>query len=421
MTGRLLDDTFAPEVRANVGVLTVARFVANTAYRFAAPFLAIIASGLGVTLGRLGVAVAVSELVALSAPLIGRLIDGVARRTAMVTGLLTVTAGAVVAGTAATTVQFAVGLCIVSLGKIGYDIALGAWIADRVPWQRRSRVIGVTEVAWSASLLLGVSTLGVVLAVTSWHVAYLVAAVLVLGAATAVGRRLPADPPHAGAADVAHAGGGHTPIEWRTALPTAASIAMLTGSAQFLFVTYGSWLDERFGFTAAGIAAVTFALGGLELVASFVSMHRTDRWGKERCVMIGSALMAPMALLVAVGALHVWVLLPAFGVFLMGFELAIISGMPLGALLTPRRPATGLAVLVAAATLSRALGLDPGDDVARNPRPALAGHGCGDRRDRRQPVHPPPTRRQRRVDVVDGAGSPRRRRQPSVMTTPVSA
>ena len=60
MTGRLLDDTFAPEVRANVGVLTVARFVANTAYRFAAPFLAIIASGLGVTLGRLGVAVAVT-------------------------------------------------------------------------------------------------------------------------------------------------------------------------------------------------------------------------------------------------------------------------------------------------------------------------------------------------------------------------
>ena len=189
---------------------------------------------------------------------------------------------------------------------------------------------------------------------TSWHVAYLVAAVLVLGAATAVGRRLPADPPHAGAASHA-AGGGHTPIEWRTALPTAASIAMLTGSAQFLFVTYGSWLDERFGFSAAGIAAVTFGSARSSSSPAFVSMHRTDRWGKERCVMIGSASMAPMALLVAVGALHVWVLLPAFGVFLMGFELAIISGMPLGALLTPRRPATGLAVLVAAATLSRGL------------------------------------------------------------------
>ena len=50
-----------------------------------------------------------------------------------------------------------------------------------------------------------------------------------------------------------------------------------------------------------------------------------------------------------------WLLLPAFGVFLMGFELAIISGMPLGALLTPARPATGLAMLVASVTCARAI------------------------------------------------------------------
>ena len=186
---------------------------------------------------------------------------------------------------------------------------------------------------------------------TSWPAAYLVAAVAVLGAAAAVGRRLPAEPAHTHATH----GEGHVSIDMRAAVPTVLALAMLTGSAQFLFITYGSWLDERFGFTPVTLAAVTFGLGGLEFFASFVSMHRTDRWGKERCVMIGSTLMAPMALVVALGALHVWVLLPAFGVFLMGFELAIISGMPLGALLTPRRPATGLAVLVSAATLGRAV------------------------------------------------------------------
>lgn len=351
MASRFLDDTYAPEVRANVGVLTFARFVGNTTYRFTAPFLAVIASGLGVSIGQLGVAVAISELVALAAPLIGRLIDVVARRRAMVVGLLVVAAGSIVVATSSNTAQFALGLCIVSLGKIGYDVALGAWIADRVPWQRRSRVIGLTEVAWSASLLVGVSGLGLLVALTSWPAAYLVAAVAVLGAAAAVFRRLPAegDHPH-----LAH-GHVHARIDWRVAVPTALAIGLLTGSAQFLFVTYGSWLDERFGFTPAGVAAVTFGLGALEFVASFVSMHRTDRWGKERCVMIGSALMAPMAAVVALGATHVWVLLPAFGVFLMGFELAIISGMPLGALLTPTRPATGLAVLVSAATLGRAI------------------------------------------------------------------
>lgn len=350
MPGPLLDDTYAPEVRSSIGVLTVARFVSNTAYRFTAPFLATIASGLGVSVGRLGVAMAISELTALTAPLIGRFIDRLDRRAAMVAGLLVIAVGATIAGSAPRTIVFGAGLCVISLGKISYDIGLGAWIADRVPWQRRSRVIGITEVAWSMSLLLGVSVLGVLVSVTTWHAAYLVVAVAVLGIAAAVWRRVPAE--HDRHSSVV-ASGAHATVDWRSAIPTALTIFMLAGSSQFLFVTYGSWLDERFGFSAGAIAAVTFALGALELVAGIVSVHRTDRWGKERCVIIGSALMAPMAAIVAIGAAHVWVLLPAFGVFLMGFELAIISGMPLGALLTPSRPATGLAILISSATLSR--------------------------------------------------------------------
>ncbi|MFT3851693.1 MAG: MFS transporter [Ilumatobacteraceae bacterium] len=350
MPGPLLDDEYAPEVRSNVGVLTVARFVGNTAYRFTAPFLATIASGLGVSVGRLGVAMAISELTALSAPLIGRAVDRLDRRTAMVAGLLVVAVGATITGSAPDTVVFGLGLCVVVLGKIAYDIGLGAWIADRVPWQRRSRVIGITEVAWSTSLLLGVSVLGVLVSLTTWHAAYLVVAIAVLGIAATVWHRVPAEHDRHTSAT---ATGVHAAVDWRAAIPTALTIFMLTGSSQFLFVTYGSWLDERFGFSAGAIAAVTFGLGALELVASIVSVHRTDRWGKERCVILGSALMAPMAAIVAVGAAHVWVLLPAFGMFLMGFELAIISGMPLGALLTPNRPATGLAILISAATLSR--------------------------------------------------------------------
>ena len=132
-------------------------------------------------------------------------------------------------------------------------------------------------------------------------------------------------------------------------------MALLACSSQFLFVTYGSWLDEHFGFSAGGIAVVTFGLGILELVAGVVSVGRTDRWGKERSVLIGTSVMAPAAVLVVLGAAHLWLLLPAFGVFLMGFELAIISGMPLGALLTPGRPATGLAILIGSVTCGRAL------------------------------------------------------------------
>ena len=349
----LLDDSYAPEVRANVGLLAFARFAGNTVYRFAAPFLATIAAGLGVSLGRLGVALAIGELVTLSAPLIGRVVDAAPRRAAMVTGLTIVAVGATVTGTAQALPQFVVGLCLLSLGKVGYDISLGAWIADRVPWERRSRVIGLTEIAWSASLLLGVSLLGALLALTSWHVAYVTGAVIVLLAAVSVLRHLPHEPArhahHAASASSARR------AAWPVVVTTCLSMALLACSSQFLFVTYGSWLDDHFGFSAGGIAVVTFGLGVLELVAGVVSVGRTDRWGKERCVLIGTSVMAPAAVLVVLGSAHLWLLLPAFGVFLMGFELAIISGMPLGALLTPGKPATGLAILIGSVTCGRAL------------------------------------------------------------------
>jgi predicted MFS family arabinose efflux permease len=252
-------------------------------------------------------------------------------------------------------VVFVIGLALVSVSKMSYDVALGAWIADRVPFARRSRVIGLTEIAWSAGLLGGVSVLALIVAASSWHVAYFVVAVMVLTAAGAVHRRLPheqAGTQHTHGRTVAVVGSAHT--SWRTVALTAISLGALAGSSQFLFVTFGSWLEDHFGFGAVGLAAVTFGLGALELVSSLVSVGHTDRWGKERCVMLGTAMMLPAALLVAFGSHHLPLLLIGLGVFLMGFELAIISGMPLGAELTPDAPAKGIGMLIGAITLMRA-------------------------------------------------------------------
>ena len=85
--------------------------------------------------------------------------------------------------------------------------------------------------------------------------------------------------------------------------PGGCAVAALFGlmaATQSLFVTFGPWLEDDFGVGAAGLAAVTFGIGGVELVASLTSAARTDRWGKERSVIAGAGVMVPAGLALAV-------------------------------------------------------------------------------------------------------------------------
>lgn len=352
MFGRVLGESYTPEVRSTVTALTLGRLATNAAYRFPVPFLATIADGLDVSLGKLGVGLAITETLTLSAPLVGRVVERSTRRGAMLVGLTGVALAAVIAGLSSELWVFVVGLSLMSLAKMTYDVALNAYIADRVPYAIRSRVTSLTETSWALGMLVGVSLLGLVVAVSSWHVAYVVAAVAIVASVGFLHHRLP---PERRPQPVAR-GQDHT--RWaprRQVVLTALCIAGLAGSAQFMFVTYGAWLTDHFGFSAAGLAAVTFAFGAVELVSSVTSTGKTDQWGKERSIVIGCAVMVPGAVIVGIGADQLAWLLVGLALFLLGFELAIISCVPLGAELTPAAPAHGLSLIIAAVTGARAL------------------------------------------------------------------
>ena len=157
MLDRVLDDTHSPEVRRVVPTLTLARFAANAVYRYAPPFIATIARGLDVDIADIGVALAIAEASGLASPLVGRLVDRIPRRVAMTGGMLGMAAGAVVAGASPGIAWFSVGLLILAITKIVFDVGLIAWTADHVPYERRGRVVGVIETSWALGLLIGVS------------------------------------------------------------------------------------------------------------------------------------------------------------------------------------------------------------------------------------------------------------------------
>lgn len=362
MPGPLLDDSFPVEVRRHVVGLTAARLTANACYRFAPPFLAVIARGLHVSLDEIGVALAVSEIAGLTSPFIGHVVDRLHRRTSMSIGLAGVAAGALVAAASTGRVQFAIALVLLAQSKVVFDLGLASWVTDHVDEARRGRVIGITETSWALGLLVGVTLLGLLAAATSWRAGYIggAAAVAVMAVLTAL--RLRDDPVDAaGVHDPppAPAPAPHAEV-MPTSPPTAiwpfiAGAGMLMAASQCLFVTFGSWLKDTFGFGAAQLSATTFVLGGVELAASVTAARRTDAWGKERSAAGGAMLMVPAMLALAIWHGHLGPGLVLMAVAFVGFEFGIVSALPIGTRLVPGAPAKGLGLMLGAGTAGRAL------------------------------------------------------------------
>jgi predicted MFS family arabinose efflux permease len=122
-----------------------------------------------------------------------------------------------------------------------------------------------------------------------------------------------------------------------------------------LVVTFGSWLEDEFGLTPAGLSAVAFILGAGELIATLFVARFTDAWGKRRSVAVGAALMIPASAGLALLHRHLILGVCLLAVAVLAFEFSVVSAISLGAALVPGSPARGLGLLVGVDTVGRAV------------------------------------------------------------------
>ena len=350
-----LDASYSADVRRAIAPLTAAKVGANSAVRFAPPFIATIASDLDVSLTTLGTAIAIGELVGLSGPVITRIAGRLSRRSTMSFGLLGIALGAAVSATAAAAPQFTVGLAMMTVSKIVFDLGIIAWITDRVPYVQLGRVVGLTETSWAGSLFVGVMLMGLLTGLSSWRWGYVLAIVAIVALTSLVRGRLPVEPRPARVARSADKGSVKLGAGWLVIVGTLA----LTASAQTMFVTFGKWLENDFGFSATRLALVVFGLGAVELLAASSTVRFADRWGKQRSTMFGALAMVPAAVLLALLNANVALGLIALAAYICAFEFSIVATLSLASSLVPGRPSTGLGYMVAAATLGRALMAPP--------------------------------------------------------------
>ena len=144
------------------------RTVTNTMHRMVYPFLAVFSRGLGIDLATLSLALTVRSLIGTVGPLIAAIGDSRGRKLTMMLGLGLFTAGASVVVFWPTFPAFVAALILTTLGKFIFDPPMQAYLGDRVPYERRGRVLAVTELGWSLAFIVGIPLMGFLISRWGW-------------------------------------------------------------------------------------------------------------------------------------------------------------------------------------------------------------------------------------------------------------
>ncbi len=336
--------------RGSLGFLAGLRLVINTAQRFVYPFLPAIGRGLGVSLEQAGLLVSARWAAGLGTPLLvaaaGR---GEVRRRLIALGLTLFTLGAAV--TAATNVYVGAfaGFVLMGIAKPLFDVAAQAYIADRVPYRSRARYLGMFELTWAGSLLVGAPVAGWLIDSAGWQAPFWALAALGGVGIALVAVLLDADP--------AAARPSRAPLGWdRAAVAFLGIVALFSGAAEVMFVVMGAWLEDAFGLSLLGLGGLATLVALAELGGEGSTVGFADRIGKRTAVAAGVAISA-----VGFAAMAVFEsrLVPGIGAMMVaffGFELAIVSSIPLASEVRPQARARFLAWMIVAMALGRTLG-----------------------------------------------------------------
>jgi MFS transporter, DHA1 family, inner membrane transport protein len=335
------------EVKRALVAVFIARTAANGALRVVYPFLPAIARGLGVSFAAASSLVAVRNLGGVATPLAARLSELVGRRRLMVWAMGLIVAGCALTAGAPSFGVAGIGIILVGLAKPSFDVPMQAWFGQRVPYETRGRVFGITELTWSVALIVTVPASGFLIAATSWRAPFVLVGIFALVGAAAIGKGLESDVP-----------GEHLArplvLDSQRALVLVV-ILLFSVAAEIPFVLYGKWLETSFGLSVGGIGVFTLVVVGAELAGEGLIVAVADRTGLRKMMLAGLVVSA-----CAYGGLAFANSLPSAVVvvvtWISAFEVTIVAAIPFVSELAVASRDRMLSLLAVVVAIGRSLG-----------------------------------------------------------------
>ncbi len=341
-----------------LATLTFARLILNGMRRFPYLVLTPLAATLGVPRATLETVLSLTWVLSLISPLASPFIER-GRKRVMLVGLGLFVIGAGLAAVGQTFGFVALALAFGSLSKTLYDPSMLAYVGDHVPFARRGMAIGVTELAWSGSLVtfgplsaflitrVGPGAIFGLLAICA-AVAWLVL-LRVLPNDTAQRTLEGSDRPAAGVAI-------RSILQSHPALVLLLAIFLIALAFDLFLIIYESWLIENFKLDTLTIGNLSFVFGAAELGGEAVIIFLSDRVGKKRLAV--AAALATAVTYVVLGLTSATFALAMLTLFLMFFcfEISTISVSPLATEIAPAARGYMLTFIWSSVALGRALG-----------------------------------------------------------------
>ncbi len=341
-----------------IAVATLARFCINTARRFVYPFAPAISRGLGVPLVAVTSLIAVNQATGLLSPLFGPLSDRWGYRTMLLVAVGLLGTGMLLGALVPVYSAILIALFLAGLAKSIFDPALQAYVGERVPYPRRGLVIGVIELSWSGSSLIGIPIMGLLIEWVGWQAPFLVLAVLGILALGGLGLLIPAghDRQQHARYNPGFREGWRQLRANRMALGGLGFGFLAAMANDNLFVVYGAWLEQAFALSLVALGAATTAIGLAEMLGEMLTASVADRLGLKRALVAGTGLatLAYAGLPLMDQSLPL-ALLGLFLVFLT-FEFGVVTAISFFTEVLPGARATMMSAFLAVASLGRVSG-----------------------------------------------------------------
>lgn len=342
-----------------IGVATLSKLLLNTARRLIYPFAPEFARGLNTDYATITSVIAANQATSLLGPFCASFADRYGFRLFMLLSLAMLIIGTFALGLIPIFAMLVFCFFLVGLAKSIFDASLQAVIGNLVPIESRGKIIGITELSWAASTLIGIPLVGLTIKHFSWQAPFFIIGGLTLACLLLLMLIMPKPPksrPDPSAQVISKRANWKKILKDRKVVAILVYIFFASLANDNLFVVYGLWLEQSYSLSLVTIGFSTILIGCAELMGEGFTAAFSDRIGLRKLTLIGIMLCTLSYILLPL--LNVSLFPALFGIFLVffTFEFTVVTSMSLSTELVPELRASTMSAFYATAGLGRVIG-----------------------------------------------------------------